>query len=192
MKLIRASGWDKLGCCGGKQKINPKVVVFFLQIIINIVWLIFLLRALTHIWRNFYAILRHVDALFRYEPNRGRFAVATRDIPVADVVCVERPCISTILPEYLSSNCAHCFKSMKAPMPCNTCSKVMYCSYKCRCNLYSVDQLSLSEAMSWSLSTVPSSSMLHVIVVMPYVALQIKSPWIQTPIEAWLFSSPSF
>ena len=28
MKLIRASGWDKLGCCGGKQKINPKVEFF--------------------------------------------------------------------------------------------------------------------------------------------------------------------
>lgn len=76
------------------------------------------------------AITNNIE--IRFEPGRGRFAVATRDISVGDVVCVEQPCISHILPEYLSSNCGHCFKSMKAPMPCTTCSKVMYCSYKCR------------------------------------------------------------
>jgi hypothetical protein len=44
-----------------------------------------------------------MDLIFslRYEPGRGRFAVATRDIPVGDVVCVERPCVSHILPEYM-------------------------------------------------------------------------------------------
>jgi len=36
-----------------------------------------------------------------YESGRGRFAVATRDIPVGDLVCVERPCVSSILPEYM-------------------------------------------------------------------------------------------
>ena len=40
-------------------------------------------------------------SLCRYESGRGRFAVATQDIPVGDVVCVERPCVSHILPEYL-------------------------------------------------------------------------------------------
>jgi len=36
-----------------------------------------------------------------YESGRGRFAVATRDIPVGDLVCVESPCVSSILPEYM-------------------------------------------------------------------------------------------
>ena len=36
------------------------------------------------------------------------------------------------LPEYLGSNCSHCFKSMKAPLPCPVCTKVMFCSYECR------------------------------------------------------------
>lgn len=69
---------------------------------------------------------------FKYEPGRGRYAVATRDIKVGEFVCVEEPIVSHPLPEYLGSNCAHCFKGMKAPQPCPVCSKVMFCSYDCR------------------------------------------------------------
>ena len=69
---------------------------------------------------------------FRHEPGRGRFAVASRDISVGEFICVESPLVSRILPEYAGSNCANCFKSMKAPMPCPTCTQVMFCSYDCR------------------------------------------------------------
>ena len=69
---------------------------------------------------------------FQYEPGRGRFAIAQRDIKVGEFICVDAPIVSHPLPEYLGSNCYHCFKSMKAPLPCPVCTKVMFCSYECR------------------------------------------------------------
>jgi len=68
---------------------------------------------------------------FKYEANRGRFAVASRDITVGEVVAVEKAIVSHMLPEYMGKNCTHCFNIMKAPYPCFTCTKVMFCSYKC-------------------------------------------------------------
>merc|ERR1712012_1291634 len=73
------------------------------------------------------------DAItFKYEENRGRFAIASRDIVVGEVLTVEKAIVSHMLPEYMGRNCTHCFKSMKAPLPCPTCTKVMFCSMKCR------------------------------------------------------------
>ena len=63
---------------------------------------------------------------FRYEAGRGRFATATRDITVGEVLTVEKPVVSHMLPEYMGKNCTHCFKSMKAPLPCPTCTKVIF------------------------------------------------------------------
>ena len=51
---------------------------------------------------------------------------------MGDVVAVEAPVVSHILPEYMGKNCSHCFKTMKAPMPCFYSTKVMFCSLKCR------------------------------------------------------------
>ena len=68
----------------------------------------------------------------RYQENRGRYAVASRDIAVGEFLCVEEPAVSHMLPDYMGSNCTHCFKSMKAPLPCPRCTKVLFCSYKCR------------------------------------------------------------
>ena len=61
---------------------------------------------------------------FKYEEGRGRYAVATKDITVGEVVTVEKAIVSHMLPEYMGKNCSHCFKTMKAPMPCNFCTKV--------------------------------------------------------------------
>ena len=69
---------------------------------------------------------------FRYEPGRGRFAVAARDVNVGEFICVEDPIVSHMLPDFMGSNCTHCFRSMKAPLPCPRCTKVLFCSYKCR------------------------------------------------------------
>ncbi len=69
---------------------------------------------------------------FKYEPGRGRYAIAQRNIKVGEFICVESPIVSHPLPEYLGANCGHCFKSMKAPLPCPVCTKVMFCSYDCR------------------------------------------------------------
>ena len=47
---------------------------------------------------------------FRYQPGRGRYAVATRDIGVGEFICVEQPTVSRILPEFSGSNCSNCFR----------------------------------------------------------------------------------
>ena len=69
---------------------------------------------------------------FKYEPGRGRYAIAQRDIKVGEFICVEKPIASHPLPEYLGSNCTHCFKSMKAPLPCPVSTKFLFCCYDCR------------------------------------------------------------
>ena len=69
---------------------------------------------------------------------------------VGEIVTVEKAIVSHMLPEYMGKNCTHCFKSMKAPLPCPTCTKVncpnftnpatngvdvvqvMFCSLPCR------------------------------------------------------------
>jgi tetratricopeptide (TPR) repeat protein len=78
-----------------------------------------------------YPALSHA-VCFKYEPGRGRFAIAQREIKVGEFICVESPIVSHPLPEYMGSNCSHCFKAMKAPLPCPVCSKVLFCSYNCR------------------------------------------------------------
>ena len=71
--------------------------------------------------------------------NVVRYAVASKDITVGEVVAVEKAIVSHMLPEYMGKNCSHCFKTMKSPLPCLTCTKVMFCSLKCRdeaCSTY--------------------------------------------------------
>ena len=65
--------------------------------------------------------------------------MASKDITVGEVVAVEKAIVSHMLPEYMGKNCSHCFKTMKSPLPCLTCTKVMFCSLKCRdaaCSTY--------------------------------------------------------
>ena len=40
---------------------------------------------------------------FKYQPGRGRFAIAQRDIKVGEFICVEKPIASHPLPEYLGN-----------------------------------------------------------------------------------------
>ena len=64
--------------------------------------------------------------------NNNGYDHSSQNITVGDVVAVEAPVVSHILPEYMGKNCSHCFKTMKAPMPCFYSTKVMFCSLKCR------------------------------------------------------------
>ena len=56
-----------------------------------------------------YKVFAYHD-IFRYEPGRGRYAVASRDVDVGEFICVENPIVSHMLPDYMGSNCTHCFK----------------------------------------------------------------------------------
>ncbi|XP_070535620.1 SET and MYND domain-containing protein 4-like [Ptychodera flava] len=64
--------------------------------------------------------------------EQGRYAVATRDIKVGDVLLVEKPFASVVLRACNTCHCQHCYKSVLAPIPCLQCAGVAYCSTECR------------------------------------------------------------
>lgn len=68
----------------------------------------------------------------RYEPDRGRFIVATRDILPGEVLLIEKPYASILLADHYGDHCYHCFKHTLAPYPCSGCCYAMYCSNQCR------------------------------------------------------------
>lgn len=68
-----------------------------------------------------------------YEPARGRFIAATRDILPGEVLLVEKPYAAIVLAEHYTNHCYHCFSYTLAPsFVCPSCSLVLYCSEKCQ------------------------------------------------------------
>jgi len=67
--------------------------------------------------------------------EKGRHVVAARDIPVGEMLVVEEPLCSILAPEKLeklTNHCLHCHVFTKAPLPCETCCAVVFCSKDCR------------------------------------------------------------
>ncbi|XP_014600331.1 PREDICTED: SET and MYND domain-containing protein 4-like [Polistes canadensis] len=72
----------------------------------------------------------------RFDNNRGRHLVATRDICAGSVLIVDQPFSSSIDKETLDRNCLHCYSSLKLEdnvrIPCYMCQTVSYCTEACR------------------------------------------------------------
>ena len=64
-------------------------------------------------------------------PVVGRHPVATQDIHVGDILIIEKPFASVLLPRHLETHCYHCLKRVSVPLPCYQCSTVRYCSNAC-------------------------------------------------------------
>lgn len=64
-------------------------------------------------------------------PVTGRHPVATQDIRVGDILVIEKPFASVLLPEHLETHCYHCLRHVTVPLPCYQCSTVRYCSEAC-------------------------------------------------------------
>jgi len=60
-----------------------------------------------------------------------RLMKATENIRVGELVIVEPATASHLNAEMLTEKCAHCFKSLVAPVGCRSCTGVMYCSWEC-------------------------------------------------------------
>jgi SET and MYND domain-containing protein 4 len=77
-----------------------------------------------------------VSPAMAYESTKeeGRFAVAKKQINVAEPIIVEKPYCSVLLELFCKSNCENCFKRVHVPVPCSGCSSVMYCSNECQAN----------------------------------------------------------
>ena len=72
------------------------------------------------------------DVRIQYHPDKGRYLVADKDVGPGEVLLIEKPYSSILLPEYYSTHCQTCFQRVLAPMPCWCCSKVRFCSDECR------------------------------------------------------------
>ena len=64
---------------------------------------------------------------------KGRHIVAKEDIQMADILFIERPFSSVLLPEYYKNYCHNCYCKLSnvAVMPCLKCTQVRFCSEKC-------------------------------------------------------------
>lgn len=70
--------------------------------------------------------------ILRESTEMGRGLMASTDIKVGDIVAVEKPYASVNLPEREKEYCSHCSKRINAPVPCQQCSDVAFCSLQCQ------------------------------------------------------------
>jgi len=62
-----------------------------------------------------------------YQADRGRYAVAAKDVAVSDVVLIEVPYVSVLSPDQYDKRCYNCFRSnVQVPIGCYGCSTVRY------------------------------------------------------------------
>ena len=67
-----------------------------------------------------------------FSSEGGRYIVAARDIVPGEVLVVEKPYSSVMLPKATSKNCHHCYMIELSLLPCFYCHSVMFCSVSCR------------------------------------------------------------
>lgn len=64
--------------------------------------------------------------------DKGRYPLAIQDIKVGDILVIEKPFASVLLPRHLETHCYHCLRfAANVPIPCHQCSTVRYCSESC-------------------------------------------------------------
>lgn len=64
----------------------------------------------------------------------GRHVVASRDIQIGEIICIENPFASVITGDTRYLYCHHCFEVCYNPIPCTNCSQSVYCEVECRSN----------------------------------------------------------
>ena len=68
------------------------------------------------------------DVRLAYTEEKGRFLVATQDIPPGELLITEIPYSSILLPEYYNTHCQSCFHRVLSPIPCWCCARVSFLS----------------------------------------------------------------
>ncbi|XP_042875594.1 SET and MYND domain-containing protein 4-like [Penaeus japonicus] len=68
-----------------------------------------------------------------YTPVRGRHLVADREILPGEVLIVEDSICAAVKPDgTFRTHCSHCLRRAPVPLPCPTCSLVVFCNERCR------------------------------------------------------------
>jgi SET and MYND domain-containing protein len=76
-----------------------------------------------------YQVSKQVEVA--YDPQRGRFLVATARIVQGEVIISEDPYALVLNKEFHGSHCHFCSCETRAPFPCYYCACVQYCSVEC-------------------------------------------------------------
>ncbi|XP_054272103.1 SET and MYND domain-containing protein 4-like [Macrosteles quadrilineatus] len=74
-----------------------------------------------------------------YSQELGRHLVATSDIEPGDVLVIEKPFASVLLPSSYNNYCFHCKKRCHSLIPCLYCVVAMFCSETCRSDSWDSD-----------------------------------------------------
>lgn len=72
----------------------------------------------------------------QYSGADGRYLVATKDYEPGDVIFVESPFVTTNNLFSSCYSCHYCWKYCWASVPCDKCSRVMFCSEDCKKNAW--------------------------------------------------------
>ncbi|CAG0919642.1 unnamed protein product [Notodromas monacha] len=67
-----------------------------------------------------------------YAPDKGRFYVANRDIEPGEFVLNEKPYASALYASLWETHCQTCMRPAMAPLPCDSCAAVVFCSSNCK------------------------------------------------------------
>ena len=68
-----------------------------------------------------------------YTPNRGRFAVAARNIEVGECIIHEDAIVNNVKFQFSLSHCYNCNKDTSfRPLPCERCAAIVFCSNECK------------------------------------------------------------
>ena len=74
----------------------------------------------------------HQSLTVKYDSARGRHVIATENIKCGTYIACEQPVVSFLWSEKLLSHCTLCLAPVRSPIPCFTCSCVVFCSQDCR------------------------------------------------------------
>ena len=68
----------------------------------------------------------------KHSEDAGRFIAAADVIEPGEVLLVERPFASVLLPELYGTHCHVCFARCRAGVACDTCTLAVYCGEACK------------------------------------------------------------
>lgn len=80
--------------------------------------------------KKYTQLAKSVDVL--YTPEKGRHIVAKRDLLPGEVVMIEKPFASVVLPEKYGTHCHRCFARCFSMVPCDGCAMARYCGDNCK------------------------------------------------------------
>ncbi|XP_032457514.1 SET and MYND domain-containing protein 4 isoform X4 [Nasonia vitripennis] len=73
------------------------------------------------------------DALdVKYSDKFGRHIITTRKINAGDILIIEKPYATMLIPEKAYTHCSQCLNVYWALIPCEFCIHAMYCSKRCK------------------------------------------------------------